>query len=76
MFRYGFEAMVYAQYENNPIMFNGSAYYPIGKNYNFAIPFWLDLVLMAVLGVVIRLLALLAMFKISNPKIMPLLSPD
>ena len=65
--------MIYSQYENNPINFNGSLYYPIGTNYNFQIPFWLDLVLMAVIGVAIRFVALLVMFKISNPKIMPLL---
>lgn len=75
MFRYGFEAMVYSQYENNPINFQGATYYPIGTNYNFAIPFWLDLVLMALIGLAIRALALFVMYKISNPKIMPLLPP-
>jgi NhaP-type Na+/H+ or K+/H+ antiporter len=73
MFRFGFEAMVYSQYQNNPITFNGAPYYPIGINYNFQIDFWLDLVLMAVIAVVIRIVALLVMYKISDPKIMPLL---
>jgi hypothetical protein len=76
MFRYGFESVVYSQYQNNPISFNGELKYPIGTQYNFQIPFWLELVLMAVIGAVIRFFALLVMFKISNPKIQPLLPPE
>jgi hypothetical protein len=72
MFRFGFEAMVYSQYQNNPIVFDGTSYYPIGTQYNFQIPFWADLVLMAGIGLLIRLLALLVMYVISNPKIVPL----
>jgi hypothetical protein len=75
MFRYGFEAMVYSQYENNPINFEGTRYYPIGTNYKFVIPFWLELVLMGLIGIAIRAVALFVMYKISNPKIMPLLPP-
>lgn len=37
MFRYGFEGMVYAQYENNPIVFGGQTYQMIGNRYNFEV---------------------------------------
>lgn len=48
----------------------------MGTQYNFQIPFWLELVLMAAIGVVIRIIALIVMFKISNPKIIALLPPN
>jgi ABC-type multidrug transport system permease subunit len=35
MFRYGFEAIVYSQYENNPIVFNGVRYDVLATNYRF-----------------------------------------
>jgi len=41
MFRYGFEGMVYAQYENNPLVFNGQATNLIGTRYNFEVHIFL-----------------------------------
>lgn len=35
MFRYGFEAMVYSQYKNNPVVFNGVSYDVMASNYHF-----------------------------------------
>jgi ABC-type multidrug transport system permease subunit len=35
MFRYGFESMIYSQYENNPLIIDGRSYPQIGVNYNF-----------------------------------------
>ena len=37
MFRYGFEGMIYSQYEDNPLIFNGQSYNLIGTNYNFQV---------------------------------------
>ena len=37
MFRYGFEAMIYSQYENNPLTFNGQTVNLIGTTYNFQV---------------------------------------
>ena len=37
MFRYGFEAMVYSQYENNPVVFNGVSYDVMASNYHFQV---------------------------------------
>jgi hypothetical protein len=67
--------MVYAQYKNNPIQFNGQSYDVMDTNYSFQIPLWVDLVLMALIGVAIRILALGVMYMISNPKIVPLQPP-
>lgn len=39
MFRYGFEGMIYAQYENNPLEFNGQTKELIGTTYNFEVLF-------------------------------------
>lgn len=36
MFRYGFEALVYSQY-NDGLFFNGTTTYPIGTQYNFQV---------------------------------------
>lgn len=37
MFRYGFEGMIYSQYENNPLVVNGVSYNLIGTEYNFSV---------------------------------------
>ena len=37
MFRYGFEGMIYAQYEGNPLSFGGTTQDLIGTRYNFEV---------------------------------------
>lgn len=37
MFRYGYEAMIYSQYENNPVTFNGITYDILKDNYKFQV---------------------------------------
>lgn len=68
--------MIYSQYENNPLEVNGESVNLIGTTYNFEISFALDLILMAVIGIAIRLLALLVMYIISNPSLEKLKDSD
>lgn len=76
MFKYGFQAFVQNQYRY-PIDCG-----PIGKcdllttKYNFPEEFWLNLLLLAVIGVFYRCIALLIMQLVSTPKRVHLVKED
>jgi hypothetical protein len=69
MYKYGFQALLINQFQE-PIDCGP----PIGQcdilklKYNFEEPFWLNLVVLGAIGIVLRLLALLVMHLVSNPK--------
>lgn len=69
MFKFGFQALVQNQYRD-PIDCGP----PLGQcdiltaKYNFPEPFWLNLLLLGLIGIVYRCLALLFMHLVSNPK--------
>jgi hypothetical protein len=69
MYKYGFQALLINQFQE-PIDCGP----PIGQcdilklKYNFEEPFWLNLVVLAAIGIVLRFLALLVMHLVSNPK--------
>jgi len=69
MFKYGFQAVVMNQYRAPINCGPGIGYCDVlTEKYNFPEPFWLNLVLLAAIGVVYRCIALLVMHLVSNPK--------
>jgi len=69
MFKYGFQALVTNQYRAPINCGEGIGYCDVlTEKYNFPEPFWLNLLLLAVIGIVYRCIALLVMYVVSNPK--------
>jgi hypothetical protein len=85
MFKYHYQTIVYAQFfdqtDNLTITLNGqSSTFPIkvmasgGPLYSED-PYWVGMFLMGIIGFVIRILSLIALYFISNPKKLKLQPP-
>lgn len=67
-FKYGFQALITNQYRNPVDCGNGVQCNILESRFSFPEKFWLDLTLMACIGVGFRILAWISLYIISNPK--------
>jgi len=68
MFKYGWQAYLQNNYRHDIVCADGTTCNILTTKYMFHEAFWLNLVLMFVIGIAMRLVAFVALYFLSNPK--------
>lgn len=68
MFKYGYQALVQNQYRHDVDCGNGTDCNLLDEKFKFPQPFWLNLVLLFLIGFAFRVLGFIGLVIISNPQ--------